>query len=209
MDEVVLGMVGIVVGTLVAAFGARGFFILLPLWGAVAGFLLGAEIASELLGEGLLATVAGWALAIGMGAVFAVLAGVFWYMAVVILAGSVGFGIGTGLLVAIGVEPGLLTGLVGAVVAVVLIVLAILIDAPTLYIAVLSAFGGAAVAVAGAWLLLGEIEIADLDSRGPLGALRDQPVALIAWAGLGALALGYQWLEMRRMAAERTAKRAA
>jgi hypothetical protein len=205
MGGLILAVVGITLGTLVAGYGTRGFFVLLPLWAAVVGFLAGAQLVAQMLGEGLFATALGWAGGAALGLLLAVVAGAFYYVAVVILATSVGYGVGTGAMVALGAEPGLLTFAVGAAVAVALAIAAILVDAPTLLVAALTAWGGAAIGVASALILIGRIEPSALRDVGPLGALRPYPVAYVLWIGLGALAFGYQWLENRRLAVERLA----
>jgi hypothetical protein len=196
METFLVGLVGIVVGSLVAVFGVRVFFLLLPLWGFVAGVALGAQGVATLLNEGFLATVLGWGAGIALGLLFAILAGVWFWAAILILAGTVGWSLVAGLLVGIGMEPGLLVGLAGLAGAAALVVLAIVIDAPVVYVAVLTSFGGAAFAVTGALLVLGRLAPADLDG-GAVGAMRGYPLAFIAWLGLGVVALGYQLIEAR------------
>jgi hypothetical protein len=202
MDAVVLGLVAMAMGTVVAAYGTRAFYLLLPVFGFGAGFLLGGQAVTGLLGDGLFSTLLGWLVGLGVGAVLAVLAGLWWYAAIVILAGAIGYEVGSGLLVAIGIDPGLLTLIAGLVVAVGFVAAAIVLDAPTLYVAALTGFGGAAYGVAGAYLLIGQISVAQLRD-GPLGALSDHPIGLAAWFGLGAVALAFQYLDLRRIAMER------
>jgi hypothetical protein len=196
MEAVLVGLVGVVVGSLVAVFGVRVFFLLLPAWGFVAGFLLGAQGVSSVVGEGFAATVLGWGAGLGVGALFAILAGAFFWASVLILAGTVGWALVAGLLVAIGMEPGPLLFLAGLGGAAVLVVLAIIIDAPTVYVAVLTSIGGAAYAVAGAMLMLGRLGLADLDG-GPIAAMRGYPISAFAWLALAAIATGYQLLDAR------------
>jgi hypothetical protein len=105
MEALLVGVVGIVIGTLVAAFGARVFFALLPAFGFVAGFLLGAEAVGLALGEGFLATVAGWVAGLLLGFALAVLAGLWFWAGIVILSGAFGWALASGILVALGVEP--------------------------------------------------------------------------------------------------------
>jgi hypothetical protein len=196
METLVVGLVGVIVGTLVAVFGVRVFFLLLPAWGFIAGFVVGAAGVSAILGEGFAATVLGWGAGIGLGVLFAILAGVFFWASILILAGTVGWALVAGLLLAVGTEPGLLPFLAGLAGAAALIVLAIVIDAPIVYVAVLTSLGGSAYAIAGALLMLGRLELADLEG-GPIAAMRGYPVATVAWLGLAALALGYQLLDAR------------
>jgi hypothetical protein len=196
-QALILGLVAIVVGALVSAYGARGFFLLLPLWGFVAGFLLGAQLVAGLLGEGLLATVAGWAMGFVVGAGFALLASLWWWASIVILSGTVGYLVGSGLLAAIGLDPGLLTVAAGLALGAVFAVGAIALDVPTLLVAGLTALGGAAYVIGGAYLVLGQMTVEQL-REGPLGALEGRPLALLGWLALAIVALGYQWLDMRR-----------
>jgi hypothetical protein len=202
VQSIVLGMIAVIVGVLVAAYGARGFFVLLPFFGFVVGFELGGQVMASLFGEGMFATVLGWTLGFVVGLLFAVLAGLWWWAAVVILMGVVGYEIGSGLLIAIGLDPGLLTAAAGLAVAVVLAIAAIILDAPTLLVAAVTAFGGAAYAVAGFYLMFGQITVTEL-KEGPLGALEGKWVALIVWLGLGVIAFGFQWLDTRRIGYER------
>jgi hypothetical protein len=196
MENLVAGVLLIVLGTAVAVFGTRLFYLLLPAWGFLVGFVLGAQLMTELFGEAFLATVAGWGVGIVLGVVLAIVAGVWFWAAIVILAGGLGWTLGTGLLAAIGMTDGVLPLVAGAVVAAAFAIVAIVIDAPTLLVAVLTSIGGAAYAVAGAIMVLGRIGPADLE-HGPVGALAGQPVALTAWLVLAAVALGYQLLEAR------------
>jgi hypothetical protein len=197
VESLVVGVAGIVAGSLVAGFGTRVFYLLLPLFAAVVGFLVGAELAAVILGEGFLATAVTWIAGIGLGIVFAVIAGAFWYLSVLILAGGVGYAAGSGLLAALGVEPGVLTAAAGGAGAAGLVILAVAVDVPTLLVAFLTAMGGSALGVAGAWLLLGRITLADVGDLGPLGALRGQPLAMGAWLVLGLLAFAHQVVEWR------------
>ena len=59
-EALAVGLIGIGAGSLLALFGVRFFWVLLALWGAIVGFLAGADLAAALLGEGFLATIAGW-----------------------------------------------------------------------------------------------------------------------------------------------------
>jgi hypothetical protein len=55
----------------------------------------------------------------------------------------------------------------------------------------------AAYVIGGAYLVLGQITVAQLRD-GPLGALEGRPLALLGWLALAVVAFGYQWLDMRR-----------
>lgn len=196
MDAFVVGLVGVIVGSLVAAFGVRVFFVLLPVFGFVAGFVIGADAATALFGEGFLATLLSWGLGLAGGIALAIFAGLFFWGAIVVLSGAVGWAAGSGILVGLGVEPGLLTFVAGAAGAAALIILAVAIDAPTIYVAILTSAGGAAWAVAGALLLIGRVELGAL-SGGVFAVLREYPLAVLAWLALSVVAVGYQLFDAR------------
>jgi hypothetical protein len=88
----------------------------------------------------------------------------------------------------------LLAGLAGVAAA---IVLAIVIDAPTVYVAVLSSLGGAAYAVTGARLVLGRLEVGNLDGR-PIAVMRGYPMSWFL-----PIPVGYVVLQLHRRAHQR------
>lgn len=201
MESLVLGIVLIVLGGAVAMYGTRLFYLLLPVWGFLVGFGLGAQLFATIFGEGFLATVAGWGVGLVTGLVFAVVAGVWYWAAVVILAGGLGWVVGAGLLAALGMTDGLLPLVGGAAVAAVFAIVAILVDAPTLLVAVLTSIGGAAYAITGVLMVLGRIEHGGL-ANGAIAALWPHPLGLAAFAIFAAIALGFQVLEARARSAD-------
>jgi hypothetical protein len=116
------GLIGILFGLAVCFAGYRLFLVLLPIWGFIFGLAFGAQTMQALFGVGFLATVTSWVVGFIVGGVFAVLSYLFYMLAVAIIAGSLGYSIGVGLLLAIGMQMNFIVWLVGIVVAVVLIV---------------------------------------------------------------------------------------
>ena len=103
------------------------------------GYLVGAQVVANLFGDGVFATLTSWVAGLVVALVFAVLAGLWWWAAVVILFGVVGYELGYGLLVAIGFnDPGLLPFIGGLAVGIALAALALVLDAPTLLVVVVS-----------------------------------------------------------------------
>jgi hypothetical protein len=186
----------IALGSLVAVFGVRLFFLLLPVWAFLAGFALGAQAVALLPGEGFLATGLGWLAGAGLGLLFAILAGLWFWAAIVILAGTVGWAVVTGALHGLGIEPGLVTLVAGVAGGGLLVVLAIVLDAPIALVAILTAFGGAGYAVAGGLLVLGRIGLDDL-ADGAIASFRELPAAVIAWLALAVLAVAWQLVDAR------------
>ena len=63
IEGLLIGLLAIAIGMAFAFYGFRVFLILLPIWGFFAGFLLGANGVSYILGgadAGAFATVTGW-----------------------------------------------------------------------------------------------------------------------------------------------------
>ena len=116
------GLIGILFGLAVCFAGYRLFLILLPIWGFIFGLALGAQTIQALFGVGFLSTVTSWVVGFIVGGVFAVLSYLFYMVAVAVIAGSLGYSIGVGLLLAIGMQMNFIVWIVGIVVAVVLIV---------------------------------------------------------------------------------------
>jgi hypothetical protein len=149
----------LVFGALFSLAGYRLFVLLLPLWGFFAGFLVTAQAIQDLFGGGFLATTSSWVFGFLFGLVFAVAAYFFYYAAIVILAATVGFELGTGLMIGLHVHSGLLQFIVGLVVAAALTAAVMLLNVPKLSIVVLSALAGASMVLAGILLALGRIAL--------------------------------------------------
>jgi hypothetical protein len=88
---------------------------------------------------------------------FAILAYLFYEVAVVIAMGSIGFALGTSLMAALDVSWTWLVVLVGVAVGILLAVAAIVADLPMILLVVLSALGGASAITTGVMVLVGTI----------------------------------------------------
>jgi len=143
--------------------GFRLFVILLPVFGFFAGFLITAQAIQELFGGGFLATTSSWVFGFVVGAVFAVVAYLFYYGAVVVLAASIGYEFGVGLMSGLGVNAGFLLFIVGVVVALVLAVAVVFLNLPQLFIIVLTALAGAGMILTGILLALGRVSLTELN----------------------------------------------
>lgn len=111
---------------------------------------------------------------------FGWLAYAFYQVAVLLGLASIGFAIGSGLMLALGFRGGWLTWLVGALVAGVLVVIGLVGDLPAILLIVLTGLSGANLAITGAMLLTGSITLAQLDTAGSAAMARDWWWALAA-----------------------------
>jgi hypothetical protein len=168
-QTIVLAVLALLLGLAVCFFGFRLFVLLLPLWAFFAGFLATAQAVQELFGGGFLATVSSWVFGLAIGVLFAIAAYFFYYAAIVILAATVGYEIGVGIMAGLGVGLGFLHFLIGVVVAAALTAAVIVLNVPKVFIVVLTALGGAGMILTGVLLALGRIPLPAL-SWGLVGA---------------------------------------
>lgn len=149
-------------GVLICAAGFRLFVILLPVYAFFAGFLATAEAIQQLFGGGFLATVASWVFAFFMGLVFAIAAYFFYYAAITILAATVGYELGVGVLAGVGVTAGIAQFIVGVVVALAFAAAIVLLNLPKVLIVVLTALVGAGMILSGILVAFGQVPLESL-----------------------------------------------
>jgi hypothetical protein len=134
-------------GAVICFGGYRLFLFLLPVWGFLWGFALGAMTLQAVFGIGFLATVTSWIAGFVVGAIFAMLSYMFYIFSVGMLAGSLGYALGVGFMNLIGFDFAILTWVVGIVVAVVLALVTIYFKIYKYVIIVTTAIGGAGLVV--------------------------------------------------------------
>jgi uncharacterized protein DUF4203 len=161
VNELIVGLILIVLGAVVCFYGLRFFFILLPVWGFIAGFFLGAHVITSWLGQGFLQTVTGWIVGIVLGAVFAVASYFIWYIGAIIAAASFGGVLGEGL-VSLFSQNGALIW-IGAVVGAVLVaIVTAMWFLPVYFVLINTAFSGAIALTVGLMLVLQRITLTQL-----------------------------------------------
>lgn len=168
IEGLLVGLFAVAIGLAFAFYGFRVFLILLPIWGFFAGFLLGANGTMALLGgadPGALATVSGWVVGFLLGLVFAVLSYLYYWVAVILLGGALGYQLTIGLLQWIGFEAeGFIAFILAIIVGAVFAVGFFLLRMPAVLVIVASAISGAGAAVAGVVVGLGLIPKEELNT---------------------------------------------
>jgi hypothetical protein len=179
--------------------GYRVFLVMLPIWGFFAGFWLGAEATSLLLGTGFLATTTGWVIGFVVGLLGAVLSYLFYMLGVGLLAAAFGWAMGAGFMNALGFDPGLLTAMVGIITALVMAGLVVLLNIQKYVIIAITAIGGANAIVLSGLLLFGRVSLEELRGAGNAIApiLQDSWFWLVIWLALGAAGLIVQIMTNR------------
>jgi hypothetical protein len=142
-----MALIAITFGLVVVFGGYRLFLILLPIWGFFAGFLLGAQAIAYLFNAGLFATVTGWVVGFFVGLIFAVLAYLFYFIAVGIIAFSLGYGATFGVLGWIGLNPGFLLWIIAVVVGIAVALVVYYFNLQKYAIIIASAVGGTGVII--------------------------------------------------------------
>ena len=168
MADIVLGIFAILAGGVMLFAGQYVLRILLPIWGFFAGFAFGAGLWAGLADERFLGTVLGWVTGFVFALVFALLAYLYYAVAVVLAMAAFGFAIGSGLVVALGIDWNWLAVLVGVLVGAVLGVVAVIGNMPMVVLEVLSSIAGAVSVVAGLMLVFGSMNSSDF-SRATFG----------------------------------------
>ena len=161
MNDIVVGIIALLTGAVFCFRGYLAMRLVIPIWGAFAGFLLGAGLVSG--DAGFLGNALGWLVGLGLAIVFGAIAYLYYEVAVIIGMTAIGFALGTSLMVALGVTWSWVIVLSGVVLAVVLALVAIAGDLPMVLLTVLTALAGASTIVAGLMLLFGVVDVEDFD----------------------------------------------
>lgn len=176
MNDVVLGLLTIVIGALFAFRGYLTMRIVIPIWGALAGFTLGASAVGATTSDGFLGSAASWIVGILVAMLFAAIAYLYYEVSIVLAMGGIGFMLGSSLMVALNVTWGWVIVFVGVVVAVLLGLLAIVGELPMMLLTILTAAAGSSAVVGGIMLLAGSINTTEINDVGVVAAVDDSPL---------------------------------
>jgi len=155
--QFVIAIVAALVGLAFCFGGFRFFLLLLPLWGFVVGFNVGTDAVSAIFGDKTFATVLSWVVGFVLALGFAVFSYLWYWLAVALLGGSVGYVLGASAWGLIGNEHGFVAFAIGLVCAVALAIAVLALNVPKLLVIVLSGLGGAAAILTGWFVLTGAI----------------------------------------------------
>lgn len=201
MADILLGLLAILAGGLMLFAGQYVLRLILPIWGFVAGFAAGAGLVADLADERFLGTVLGWILGLVLGLVLAILAYFVYAVAVILAMASFGFAIGSGIVVAIGIDWNWVAVLVGLLVGGIVGVASIFLDMPMIVLIVIGSIAGAVTVVGGLMLLVGSLNSADFTRATFTETVKDSwgwYVTLLILAFLGIIIQARQRAVMRR-----------
>jgi hypothetical protein len=198
LEGIIVGTLGVLLGAAFAFAGFRLFLLLLPVWGLFAGFMAGAGATAVLLGEGLFASVIGIAVGVVVAIVFALLSWFYWWGAVLVIAGTLGYWVAQWILAAIGFNADAFIPVLIAIVAgVALAIVALVANAPKYVAIILTAFAGAAWLAAGIAIFLGVIKVDELPNGALAGIYTEGWLWIAIWAVVAAAGIIAQ-LQMTR-----------
>lgn len=198
MTDVLLGVVAIAIG---AAFAFRGYLamrLVIPLWGALTGFFVGAGLVAAFTDGGFLATTTGLLVGVATSLLFAVLAYVYYEVSVVLSMAAIGWVLGTALLTAMGITWSWVVVLGGVAAGILLAFFAIAADLPMTLLTVLTALGGATVVTAGVMLLVGTLDVEDLGSGATTTTMEDSLLWTLLYLGVAIAGIVVQLRDTNR-----------
>jgi hypothetical protein len=182
--QFIIAILAVLIGAAFCFGGWRFFLLLLPFWGLLTGFNVGTEATRALLGDGTFATLTSWAIGILFALVFAALCYLYWYAAIALLGGTVGYILGASLWGIIGNEQGVIAFVIGIAVGAVFAIGVLVLNVPKYLVVALTAIGGAAMIVAGWFILTGQIPTDNITWNTIGAQIGDSFIWLVAWAAL-------------------------
>ena len=174
-------MIAFIFGLVLCFGGYRFFLILLPIWGFFFGLVFGAQAVQSLFGDAFLATVTSWVVGFVTGAVFAVFSYLFYFIAVAVIAGSLGYSLAVGILLAIGMQMNVLVWIIGVVAGIALAVVAIVFNLQKWVVIAGTALMGAGV-IFGSFMILFNPHAEVVANPVQMGLKQNPLLALVALA---------------------------
>lgn len=196
-------MLGNIIGALFLALvgaalllnGYRWFRLLLPIWAFFVGFSAITALSSGLFGQNFFSTAVACIPGLLLGVIFAVLSYMFFSLAVLVWAGSVGFALFAGLLAALGINGWFIVWLAGIAGAVLFVILASRAELKKFLPILLTAGAGATMLISAVLLLFGR-PIEELNWGtffGPLSSGASASfLAIVLWVVLTGVGIGIQ-----------------
>src|SRR3954452_102160 len=117
LEGIILGLVALAVGAAFTFWGLRFFLLLLPVWGFIFGFILGADAVTYLFGDGFLSTTTSWVVGFVVALLFAALSYLYYWFAVVWIGATAGYALGTGVMAWLAPNAGTLAFVFGLALA--------------------------------------------------------------------------------------------
>ncbi len=197
-----MGLIALMFGLTLTFLGYKLLWIVLPIFGFFAGFYLGAQTIQVLFSTGFLATITSWIVGFVVGAIFAVLSYLFYFLAVAILSGAFGYGVAVALLQAIGLDMGFIVWLIGIVVGVVVALAVLRFNIQKYAVIVITAVGGTAVIIFTLLAAFGELSLLDLLGNPVVAAMQNSFLWLLFFLIVAGAGIFFQIVSNRAYTVE-------
>lgn len=161
MSDLVFGILAILAGLLLLLRGQSALRVLIALWGAFVGFIVGAGLVTAFTGQGFLDTATDWIVGLVVAVIFAALAYLYYAVGIILAMGSMGFVLGGTIASAMGITGGWIHLLVGALCGVGLALIAIVTKLPQVILIIVSALAGASILISGIMIVAGVVRNAE------------------------------------------------
>lgn len=198
----IVALFAIVLGLIVCFSGYRFFKLLLPVWGFFAGLWLGGAAMSALFGQGFLSSVTGIIVGLILGVVFAVLSYLFWYVAFAIAGGFIGYWLLALIWQAIGLQPGVIMTILGVLVGIIFALAFIFLNAQKSFLIIVTALGGAGLAINGILMLFGGLKLDQLQHSAFVPNLHNSIIWTVVWLVVAAAGMASQFRVSRNYTLE-------
>ena len=193
LPNILIIMFAVLIGAAALLWGYRLFLVLLPIWGFFAGLWLGVTGTTILLGDGFFWTVSGIVIGVVIGIFGAILSYMFYLVGVAIVAAAIGGMLGSGIMGALGFDPGFLSTVVTIASAIAVAILALILNLQKFVITFLTAIGGAALVVISGMMLIGQVTIEQIQLGNLVGPIFNSSwIWVLAWFILVILGLIFQ-----------------
>ena len=159
-------LIAMVIGIILVFKGYRFFLVILPIFGFIFGFGLGAQTMHALFGYQMFATATSWVVGFIVGLIFAVLSYFFWIVAVGIFAFGVGYSTTVGFLNMLGMDLSFLVWLIAVVVGGALVFVVLKFNVQKYVIIIGTTMAGAALIIASFLYAFGVLQTPQLWTLG-------------------------------------------
>lgn len=194
MQVIFAALVSFIAGLGLLLYGYRMKKFLLPVWGFIAGFWLGANLTAQILGTGFLATVTGWIAGLAAGSGLALLSHHLHDLRYGIISAVIGYAVGSGVLTAVGLGPGIFSILAGLALALAVVGLYFRLNVKRIVAMAMTSVAGANAILLAFLLITGRVQLASLESTGnPVQpVLHDSWFWPVVWLALALIGFIYQ-----------------
>jgi hypothetical protein len=185
---VVVGVAALALGVAVCFYGFKLFPYVVPVAAFLVGAVLGAEIASAVIGTPPLSTVPSMVAGVTVGLIFAAVSHAYYHWAIIAVAAVAGFVLGSVWLTGTGHATLALPG--GVTLAAAFALVAVLLNLPRALVVSVTATTGALLGLGGILVIGGQIPVG---RKGLLTNLQAPTLWVLAWVAIAALGAFVQW----------------